>query len=51
MRAITVEVGSEIEQLVLEIRARPEQRAIETLPPYRSDQPVVRRKYPGSLNA
>ena len=32
-----VEVGSEIEQLVFEIRARPEQRAIQTLPPYRSD--------------
>jgi hypothetical protein len=31
-----VEVGPEIEQLVFEIRARPEQRAIQTLPPYRS---------------
>ena len=40
MRAIMVEVGYEIEQLVFEIRARPEQRAIQTLPPYRSDQPL-----------
>ena len=31
-----VEVGSEIEQLVFKIRARPEQCAIQTLPPYRS---------------
>ena len=36
MRAMSVEVGPEIEQLVFEIRARPEQRAIQTLPPYRS---------------
>ena len=35
-----VEVGFEIQQLVFEIRARPEQRAIQTLPPYRSDQPL-----------
>ena len=35
-----VEVASEIEQLGFEIRARPEQRAIQTLPPYRSDQPL-----------
>ena len=38
-----VEVGSEIEQLVFEIRTRPEQRAIQTLPPYRSDQPLHKR--------
>ena len=35
-----VEVCPEIEQLVFEIRRRPEQRAIQTLPPYRSDQPL-----------
>ena len=35
-----VEVGSEIEQLGFEIRARPEKRAIQTLPPYRSDRPL-----------
>ena len=35
-----VEVGSEIEQLVFKIRAGPEQRAIQTLPPYHSDQPL-----------
>ena len=35
-----VEVGPEIEQLVFEICARPEQRAIQTLPSYRSDQPL-----------
>jgi hypothetical protein len=40
MRAMIVEAGFEIEQLVFEIRARPEQRAIQTLPPYRSDQPL-----------
>jgi hypothetical protein len=39
MRAMLVEVGSEIEQLVFEICACPEQRAIQILPPYRSDQP------------
>ena len=35
-----VEVGSEIAQIVFEIRSRPEQRAIQTLLPYRSDQPL-----------
>jgi hypothetical protein len=40
MRAMIVEVASEIEQLVFEIRARPEQHAIQTLPPDRSDQPL-----------
>ncbi len=35
-----VEVGPEIEQLVFEIRPRPEQCAIQILPPYRSDQPL-----------
>jgi hypothetical protein len=36
-----VEVGPEIHQLLFQIGARPEQRAIQTLPPYRSDQPLV----------
>jgi hypothetical protein len=40
MCAMIVEVGSEIEQLGFEIRARPEQGAIQTFPPYRSDQPL-----------
>jgi hypothetical protein len=40
MRGMMIEVGSEIEQLVFEIRSRPKQRAIQTLPPYRSDQPL-----------
>ena len=35
-----VEVGPEIEQLVFEIRGRPEQRAIQTLPSNRADQPL-----------
>ena len=39
MGAMIVEVGSEIEQPVFEIRARPEQGAIQILPSYRSDQP------------
>ena len=43
MRAMIVEVSPEIEQLVFEIRTRPEQRAIQTLPPYRSDQPLHKR--------
>ena len=38
--AVVVEVGSEIEELDFQIRARPEQRAIQTFPPYRSDQPL-----------
>ena len=46
---MTVEVGSEIEQLVFEIRARPEQRAIQTLPPYRSDQPLHKRMRQGNV--
>ena len=35
-----VEVGPEIEQLVFEIRARPEQRAIQILPANGPDQPL-----------
>ena len=44
-----VEVGPEIEQLVFEIRARPEQRAIQILPPYRSDQPLHKRMRQGNV--
>ncbi len=38
MRAMKVEVGPEIEQLVFKIRSRPEQRAIQVLASNRSDQ-------------
>jgi len=39
MRAMMVEVGPEIEQLVFEIRSGPEQRAIQILASNRADQP------------
>ena len=38
VRAMIVEVSPEIEQLVFEIRSRPEQRAIQVLTPNRADQ-------------
>ena len=44
-----VEVGPEIEQLVFEIRARPEQRTIQIFPPYRSDQPLHKRMRQGNV--
>ena len=46
---MTVEVGSEIEQLVFEIRARPKQRAVQILTPYRSDQPLHKRMRQGNV--
>ena len=39
MRAMVVEVGPEIEQLVFEICSRPEQRVIQILASNRADQP------------
>ena len=44
-----VEVGPESKQLVFKIRARPEQRAIQTLLPYRSDQPLHKRMRQGNV--
>ena len=44
-----VEVGPEIEQLVFQIYARPEQRAIQTLPPCGSDQPFDKRMRQGNV--
>jgi len=46
---VRVEVGPEIEQLVFQIYARPEQRAIQTLPPYGSDQPFHKRMGQGNV--
>ena len=46
---VRVEVGPEIEQLVFQIYARPEQRAIQTLTPYRSDQPLHKRMRQGNV--
>src|SRR5690242_3428060 len=40
MRAMIVEVCLEIEQLVFEIRARPEQRTIQMLPSHCANQPL-----------
>ena len=46
---VRVEVGPEIEQLVFQIYARPEQRAIQTLPPCGSDQPLDKRMRQGNV--
>ncbi len=39
MRAMVVEVGPEIEQLVFEVCRRPEQHVIQVFPPQGADQP------------
>ena len=38
MRAVIVEVGREIDELVLEVRGRPKQGAIQEFPPDGADQ-------------
>src|ERR1019366_3150709 len=43
MRAMLVEIGSEIEQLVFQIRRGPEQHAIQILPSNCADQPFHKR--------
>jgi len=48
MRAMIDEAGPEIKQLVFEIRAGPEQGAIQTLPPYRSDHSHHKWMRPGN---
>jgi hypothetical protein len=49
MRAMVVEVGPEIEQLVFEICRRPEQRAIQILASKGADQPFHERRGQGNV--
>ena len=49
MRAMVVEVGTEIEQFVFEICLRPEQYAIQILPSKGTDQPFDERRGQGNV--
>jgi hypothetical protein len=49
MRAMVVEVGSEIEQLVFEIGSRPEQQVIQILASNGPDQPFHERMGQGNV--
>ena len=49
MRAMSVEVGPEIEQLVFQIPARPEQRAIQIFTAKGPDQPFHKRMRYGNV--
>jgi len=49
MRAMRIEIGPEIEQLVFEIRRGPEQRAIQILASNRADQPFHKGMGQGNI--